>query len=151
MDFELTPRELARQEAAVAMLTQRAADEGLSVDPTQLAKLQSVRMAILTDGGLDGEAAMTEVRRLVPDQVRTNEVKRQLSDAGSALHADIARLSVWQRAVLGHEIEKAKQAAEAARGPAKMSAEEEAMKIIALRKISSPTLRLKMAREWGLA
>ncbi len=151
MDYQLTPRERARLEAVTAKLISDAAAEGLTVTAEQLAGLTSVRMAVLTDLGLD-EGAMEEVRRLVPEQVRRNEVARQLQDAESALHADISKLNIYQKAALGHDLEAARKATEAARPPVQMiTAEEEAQKLLALRQISNPAQRLAIAREWGLA
>jgi hypothetical protein len=150
MSYELTPREKARLEAVTSTLIERAAAEGLTVNADQLAGLTSVRMAVLTDLGIDS-GAMEEVRRLVPDQVRRNEVARQLQDAESALHADISKLNIYQKAALGHDLEAARKAADAARPPMQMTAEEEASKLLALRQISHPATRLAIAREWGLA
>ena len=132
-------------------LIERAAGEGLTVTAEQLAGLTSVRMAVLTDLGLD-EGAMEEVRRLVPDQVRAREVERQLNDAESNLHTKhLAQLNIYQRAALGHDLEAARKATEEANPKVQMTAEEEAQKLLALRQISHPAQRLAIAREWGLA
>lgn len=151
MTYELTAREKARLEAVTSTLIERAAAEGLSVSAEQLAHLTCVRMAVLTDLGLS-DNAMSEVRKLVPDQVRAREVERQLNDAESDLHKkELARMNIYQRAALGHDLEAARKATEAARPPVQMSAEEEATKLLALRQISHPAQRLAIAREWGLA
>ncbi len=132
-------------------LIERAAGEGLTVTADQLAGLTSVRMAVLTDLGLD-EGAMEEVRRLVPDQVRAREVERQLNDAESDLHKkELARMNIYQRVALGHDLEAARKATEAARPKVEMTAEEEAQKLLALRQVGDPAQRLSIAREWRLA
>lgn len=147
-DFELTPRENARLDAVTAKLISDAAAEGLTVDRAMLEHLPAVRMAVLTDLGLD-PGAMDEVRRLVPDQVRKNEIARQLADGNSDLHKEISRLSPARRVVIGHD--QMKEIAANAPPPPVMSAEEEASKIQALRQIAHPASRLTLARSWGLA
>lgn len=149
-EYELTARENARLDAVTAKLISDAAAEGLTVDRAALEDLPAVRMAVLTDLGLD-DRAMDEVRRLVPDQVRRNEVARQMNDIESDLHKDIAKLNPWQRGALGHDLEAARRAAQAAKPKHQMTAEEEARALIMLRGISHPATRLAAAREIGLA
>lgn len=149
--YELTPKEQARQEILVEKLTADARAEGLTVDAADLLTLPSVRLCIVSpEAGLPTNY-MDEVRSLVPDQVRRNEVARQLQNAESALHADISKLNIYQKAALGHQLEAARKATEAARPKSVMTADEEVQKLLALRQISNPAQRLAIAREWGLA
>jgi hypothetical protein len=148
-EYSLTAREQARLEAVTAKLISDAAAEGLTVTRAQLEDLPTVRMAVLTDLGLD-DRAMEEVRRAVPDQVRAREVQRQLNDPESDLHRDLSR-NPYQKLSLGHELEAQKKAIEAVKPRHQMTAEEEAKALIMLRSISHPATRLAAAREIGLA
>lgn len=148
MDYPLTPRELARQDAVIAKIIADAAHEGLTVNASDLKLLPSVRMATLTDLGLD-PTAMTEVYRIpsVTAQIRQKEVARQLEDPASDIHKEIGRLNPWQRLTLGHEMERAKEKAE--KKP--LTVEEEARAVLVIRNISDPAERLTVARRLGLA
>lgn len=147
-DFDLTPRENARLDAVTSKLISDAAAENLVITREMLENLPAVRMAVLTDLGLD-PGAMDEVRRLVPDQVRKNEIARQLADGNSDLQKEISRLSPARRMLIGHD--QMAQITASAPPPPVMSAEEEASKILALRQIAHPATRLTLARNWGLA
>jgi hypothetical protein len=72
--YPLSALERSRLEAVTTKLVSDAAAEGLTVTAAQLEDLPTVRMATLTDLGLD-DRAMDEVRRLVPDQVRNRDLR----------------------------------------------------------------------------
>ena len=148
--YTLSALERSRLEAVTAKLISDAAAEGLTVTAAMLEDLPTVRMATLTDLGLD-EKAMDEVRRLVPDQVRNRDLKAALADGSSETHQMIAGMSPARRLALGREIEAQRQAVEAAKPKPTLSAEDEAKALIMLRGISHPASRLAMAREIGLA
>lgn len=148
-EYELTAREAARAELVTDKLIADAAAEGLRVERESLLGLPSVRLAIISESAGLPDNYMDEIRRLVPDQVRVNEVKRQLNDADSDLHKGLERLSPFQRAAIGHDMEKQKKAEEAS-APA-LTASEEASRILLLRQIAHLPTRISMARKWGIA
>jgi hypothetical protein len=148
--YPLSALERSRLEAVTTKLVSDAAAEGLTVTAAMLEDLPTVRMATLTDLGLD-EKAMDEVRRLVPDQIRKRDLQAALADGESSLSKGIAKMPATSRMTLGHELEAQRQALEAAKSKRQMTAEEEAQALIMLRGISHPATRLAAAREIGLA
>ena len=150
MTFELTPRELARQDAVTDMLISKAQAEGLSVEREALLNLPSVRMAILTDLGLDQDSALAEVRRIpaVAEQVRRKEVQEQLNRGDSDLHKELDRMNPFQKMAFGRQLE-AQKAAQSTTRNENMDAAEEARILLMLRKLD-PASRISAARAAGL-
>lgn len=149
MDNELTPREQARLETVTDVLVSRAAAEGLKVNRADLAHLPVVRMAILTDLGLD-ENAMADVRRIpgVAAQIQTRETARALENGDSAVHAELANMTAYQRMEFGRKLDAARMAEKAAQPKPVMTAEDE-VKILTLLRNLPPAARLAAARAAG--
>jgi hypothetical protein len=146
--YPLSALERSRLEAVTTKLVSDAAAEGLTVTAAQLEDLPTVRMATLTDLGLD-EKAMDEVRRLVPDQVRARDLKKAMSDSESALSKDIAKLPATTRMTLGHSLLAERKALEDAQPKKQMDATEEAQALVWLRSLP-PAARVSAARKLGL-
>ncbi len=146
-DFELTPREQARLDAVTAKLVSDAAAEGLTVDRAALVNLPSVRMAVLTDLGIDANA-LAEVRRIpaVAEQAHARDVAAELNRADSPAHAELARMNPTQRMNWARE----NQLPASVGQPRRMDAVEEAQAIKMCRAISNPVERLNAARAIGL-
>lgn len=153
-DYPLTQREQARLEAVTDMIASRLASEGLTCDKSDLLKLPSVRLFILSEGAGLPDGYLDEVKRSAPsvvEQVRKQELARQLDAADSDLHKDLARMNPHQRMAYGRELEaiqKAQKAAEEAKP--EMSLEDESTIINLIRRTSDPATRLNIARASGL-
>lgn len=147
-DYSLTSREQSRLDSVTAKLISDAAAEGLTVTAAQLEDLPAVRMAVLTDLGLD-DRAMDEVRRLLPEQVRARDLKAALADAESALSKDIARMPATTRMTLGHELLAQKKATEESLPKKQMDATEEAQTLLWLRSLP-PAERIAAGRRLGI-
>ncbi len=148
-DYELTALEKSRLEAATAHLISAASAESLTVTAEQLVGLGSVKMAVLTDLGLDFDRAMDEVRRLVPDQIRTRDLKKALADAESSVSKDIYKMDPARRLALGRELLAQQKATEEAQPKKQMDATEEAQTLLWLRSLP-PAERLSAARRLGI-
>ena len=153
-DYTLTPREIARQDAILDMLTSSARAENLVVEKADLLKLDRVRLAIISEIGLDQDAVMAEIKRLpaVAEQVRRKEVQQALNNADSPMQKEIARLNPSQRMALGRKLLQQQEAAKAAsptHNPA-MSAEQEAQALRIVQSLSDPSARLNAGRQLGL-
>lgn len=146
--FELTAREQARLDAVTEKLVSDAAAEGLTVDRPALVNLPSVRMAVLTDLGIDA-SALAEVRRIpaVAEQVRAREMAAELNRPDSPAHAELARMNPTQRMTWARENQQPAPLGQ----PRRMDAVEEAQAIRAVRSITNPVERLNAARAMGLA
>ncbi|MCV2879733.1 hypothetical protein OE699_12835 [Sedimentimonas flavescens] len=147
MNFELTPQEQARLDSAGRVLTAAATEAGLTAPAEIFRELPSVKLAVLTDDGLDVESALRELRQRpeMAEQLRAQELKEALSNAGSDLHADLARMNPHQRMTYGRQLGAAKPAPE----KAKLTADEEAIITLTLRNLP-PAERISAARKAGL-
>lgn len=151
-DSDLTPREKSRLDAVHQRVKTSLAERGIDLgDPRILNSLPAVRLAVLTDGGVDFEAIAEDVSRLpmIAEQARSLEIAMHLRDGTGAIHEELARMNKHQRLTFGHELEKAKAAVAPAPGK-QLSAEDEAAKIALLLEIRDPATRLSTARAWGL-
>ncbi|WP_295074638.1 hypothetical protein [Tabrizicola sp.] len=149
-EIELTARERARLDLISDKLIADARAEGLTLTRDQVEYLPSVRLFVLSEH--DAGGALEEAKRLpeLQAQLRAHEVQRQLHDAESDLHKTLAK-NPHQRLAVGHQIEAERRAQEVAKPKHQMTAEEESTRLLALRQVSSPSMRLHLAREWGLA
>ena len=109
-ELNLTPREVARLQAAAEVLSGLA---GFDVSPDLARNLPSVKLAVLTSDGLNEELAMRELqtRPEVSAQLRAKAVQAALNDLDSAVHRDIARLTPEQRINLERRLEAEKMTA----------------------------------------
>lgn len=154
-DYPLTDRERARLDAVTAKIESDLFAEGLSVDRADLLRLPLVRLFILSEGAGLPDGYLDEVKRSAPsvvEQVRKQELARQLNAADSDLHKDLKRMNPHQRMALGRElaeIQKAQKAAEGAEKPA-LSLEEEATIVNLIRRTSDPATKINIARSAGL-
>lgn len=154
-EYTLTPREVARQDAILDMLTSSARAENLVVEKADLLTLDRVRLAIISEIGLDQDAVMAEIKRLpaVAEQVRRKEVQQALNNADSPMQKEIARLNPSQRMALGRKLLQQQESAKAAASPThnpSMSAEDEAKALRIIQSLTSPQARLNAGRELGL-
>jgi len=148
MDFELTARESARLDSAVAVMTAVAKEAGLSASPEMLRDLPSVRIAVLSADSLNTESAMRELQQMpsIAAQLRQQALDKALADGDSDLHEELARMSPARRLSVGHRLEANKPKPEAA---PQISPEIEAERIKLLSTLN-PQQRLNQARAWGL-
>lgn len=144
-------RLMARFDAIAEKLTADLAAEGITLNDIGILKsMPGVKLAVFTDMGLPGDI-LSEVKRhpALADQIKSQEVQRQLAAGDSAAHTSLAALSRVQRMEIGRRLE-AERAAEKAATTGGLSAEEEGRTIAWLRKIKSPAERLSVARAAGL-
>jgi hypothetical protein len=149
-EIVLTPRERVRLDLICDKIIADGRSQGLEIPRSAIENLPSVRLFVFSEH--DAGGALEEAKRLpeVESQLRAKEVQRQLHDAESDLHKTLAK-NPHQRLAVGHQIEAERRAIEAAKPKHQMTAEEESTRLHALRQISSPSMRLHLAREWGLA
>lgn len=148
-------RASARFDAACGVMANHFAERGVTVSPAELREraqdLPALRLACLVDDmALDVAGCAAEITRGLPgvaEQARRAEFRAALERQEQVVLDRIAKLSPTQRMEVGHQL-----AAQDARvKKTEMTAEEEATRVLALRKISNRALRLSLAREWGLA
>ena len=151
-DADLTPREMARLDAVHQRVKTSLAERGIDLgDARVLNSLPAVRLAVLTDGGVDFEAIAQDVARIpaIAEQARQKEIAAHLAAGTGAIHAELEKMNKHQRLTFGHELEKAKAAVAPAPGK-QLSAADEAAKIALLMEIRDPATRLSTARAWDL-
>lgn len=151
-DHDLNAREKARLEAITNKVTADLAVRGITIDDARaLHHLPAIRLAVLTDVGIDFAAVAEEVGRIpaVAEQARQQEIAAHLAAGTGEVHEELGRMNAHQRLTFGHELEKAKAAVAPAPGK-QLSAADEAAKIQLLLELP-PSKRLSVARDWGLA
>ena len=155
-DYPLTAREQARLDAVTDKIASDLAAEGLTVDKSDLLKLPSVRLFILSEGAGLPDGYLDEVKRSAPsvaDQLHKRELARQLENTESDLHKGLALMNPHQRMAYARGLEtvqKAQKAAETTEGAGKLSLEEEATIINLIRRTSDPATKINIARASGL-
>jgi len=151
-DHDLNAREKARLEAITNKVTADLAVRGITIDDARaLHHLPAIRLAVLTDVGIDFAAVAEEVGRIpaVAEQARQKEIAAHLAAGTGEIHEELAKLNPTQRLTVAHQIEQARQAVAPAPGK-QLSPADEASRIQLLLELP-PSKRLAVARDWGLA
>lgn len=116
-------------------------------DPNILKDVPGIRLAVLTDMGLQSDYLEEVLRHpLLQEQVKAQQTKQKIAAGDEETLAAISRLRPAERLNIGRAMaaEKAKTATRPT-----MTASEEAQKIALLMKLP-PQQRLSVGRSWGL-